>query len=261
MILIGERINGGFGEIAQAIKDKDKGPIQKWAKLQTDCGADFLDVNMGAVTRDPNDMAWMVETVQEVVDTAISIDSPRIEVVKKALQVCENERMINSTTAVAERLNALVPLAVEYDACLIGVASGDGGSPQDVGGRVENAAAIFAAAMDYGLDTQKLFLDPIAMPLKFMQEQAKNILEAIRQLTVLSDPPPHITLGLSNMASDTTQRSLINRIFLVMAMGAGLDAAICDVTDKKVMDAVATAELILNNEIYSDSYLDTYRMR
>ena len=261
MILIAERINGGFRDIAQAIKGKNKGPIQKWAKLQTEAGADFLDVNMGAVTRDPDDMAWMVETVQEVVDTPISIDSPRMEVVKRGLEVCENERMINSTTAVAERLNGLIPLAVEYDAFLIGVASGDGGSPQDVGRRVENAATIFAAAVDHGLDTQKLFLDPIAMPLKFMQEQAKNILEAIRQLTVLSDPPPHITLGLSNMASDTNQRNLINRIFLVMAMGAGLDAAICDVTDKKVMDAVATAELILNNEIYSDSYLDTYRMR
>jgi 5-methyltetrahydrofolate corrinoid/iron sulfur protein methyltransferase len=261
MILIGERINGGFRDIAQAIKDKEKGPIQSWAKLQTDCGADFLDVNMGAVTRDPDDMVWMVETVQEVVDTPIAIDSPRKDVLERALKVCKNERMINSTTAVEERLNSLIPLAVEYDACLIGVASGEGGSPQDVNKRVENAATIFAAAMDHGLEPQRLFLDPIAMPLKFMQEQAKNILEAIRQLTMLSDPPPHITLGLSNMASDAIQRSLIDRIFLVMAMGAGLDSAICDVTDKKLMDAVATAELILNNEIYSDSYLDTYRMR
>jgi 5-methyltetrahydrofolate corrinoid/iron sulfur protein methyltransferase len=260
MILIAERINGGFSEIAQAIKDKDKGPIQKWARLQTDCGADFLDVNMGTVTRDPGAMVWMVEAVQEVVDTPIVIDSPRSEVVKRALEVCENERMINSTTAVEERLNSLIPLAVEYDASLIGVTSGDGGSPQDVGRRLENAATIFTAAIDHGLKPQKLFLDPIAMPLKFMQEQAKNILEAIKQLTVLSDPPPHITLGLSNMASDAIQRSLINRTFLVMAICAGLDSAICDVTDKKLMNSVATAELIMNNEIYSDSYLDTYRM-
>lgn len=261
MILIGERINGGFKDIARAIKDKDKGPIQRWAKRQTEAGADFLDINMGTATRAADDMVWLVETVQEIVDTPLSIDSPRKDVLERALKACKNERMINSTTAVEERLNSVIPLAIEYDACLIGVASGKGGSPQDVGRRLENAATIFAAAMEQGLDTRKLFLDPIAMPLKFMQEQAKNILEAIRQLTMLSDPPPHITLGLSNMASDAIQRSLINRTFLVMAMGAGLDSAICDVTDKELVDAVATAELILNNEIYSDSYLDTYRMR
>lgn len=261
MILIGERINGGFKDIAKAIKEKDKEPVQLWAKKQTEAGADFLDLNMGAVSKDPNDMVWLVKTTQEVVDTGISIDSPRPEVVKKALEICENEPMINSTTAIEEKLNSLVPLAVEYDANLIGVTSGQGGSPQDVDGRVAHAATIFSACMEQGLDTQKLFLDPIAMPLKFMQEQAKNLLEAIRQLAMLSDPPPHISLGLSNISSDAKERSLINRTFLVMAMGAGLDAAICDVTDQKLMNSVATAELILNNEIYSDSYLDTYRMK
>lgn len=261
MILIGERINGGFKDISGAIEKKDKVPVQKWAKKQTEAGADFLDINMGTASKDPKDMVWLVEMVQEAVDTGISIDSPRPEDVEKALKICENEPMINSTTAIEDKLNSLVPLAVEYDANLIGVTSGKGGSPQDVDGRVAHAATIFSTCLDHGLDTQKLFLDPIAMPLKFMQEQAKNLLEAIKQLAMLADPPPHISLGLSNMSSDAKERSLINRTFLVMAMGAGLDAAICDVTDKKMMNQVATAELILNNEIYSDSYLDTFRMK
>ncbi len=261
MILIGERINGGFKDIARAIKEKDKGPVQRWAKMQTEAGADYLDINMGTASKDPDDMVWLVKTAQEAVDTGISIDSPRPEVVAEALEICDNEPMINSTTAAEEKLDSLVPLAVKYNANLIGVTSGKGGSPQDVDGRITNAATIFSACMEQGLDTQKLFLDPIAMPLKFMQDQATKVLEAIKQFSMLSDPPPHISLGLSNMSSDAKERSLINRTFLVMAMGAGLDAAICDVMDKKLMNAVATAELILNNEIYSDSYLDTYRMK
>jgi len=93
-----------------------------------------------------------------------------------------------------------------------------------------------------------------------MQEQASNLLEAISQLKNLSDPRPHLSLGLSNMSSEASERSLINRTFLVMAMASGLDAAICDVLDQKLINSVATAEMVLNNEIYSDSFVETYRM-
>ena len=41
----------------------------------------------------------------------------------------------------------------------------------------------------------------------------------------------------------------------------GLDAAILDPLDKELMDAVITAELIMNKHIYCDSYLDAYRKK
>jgi len=44
-----------------------------------------------------------------------------------------------------------------------------------------------------------------------------------------------------------------------MAMACGLDAAIVDSTDKALMDAMITADLLLNKNIYCDSYLDAYR--
>jgi 5-methyltetrahydrofolate corrinoid/iron sulfur protein methyltransferase len=99
------------------------------------------------------------------------------------------------------------------------------------------------------------------MPIKFMQEQAPHVLEAIGQYTLLSDPPPHISLGLSNIASKVTERGLIIRTFLVMAMARGLDAAICNVMDDEMIAAIATAELILNKEIYSDSYVRAFQAR
>jgi len=94
-----------------------------------------------------------------------------------------------------------------------------------------------------------------------MQEQAPFVLEAIEQYTNLSDPPPHISVGLSNIGSKTTERGRIVRTFLIMAMARGLDAAICNVCDEELVAAVATAELVLNKEIYSDSYVRAFRMR
>ena len=250
MILIGERINAGFKDIAAAIREKDPTAVEKWAVAQAEAGADYLDVNIGAASRDPADMAWLVEVVQKAVPTKISVDSTKVDAVEAGLKAIDGRGcLINSTTADPEKLEKLVPMAVEQ------------GSPQNVERRVENAAMIFMAAVEAGLPPERLFLDPILMPIKFMQEQAMCVLEAIEQFTHLSDPPPHISVGLSNIGNKVAERGRVIRTFLIMAMARGLDAAICDACDEELVAAVATAELVLNKEIYSDSYVRAFRMR
>ena len=86
------------------------------------------------------------------------------------------------------------------------------------------------------------------------------MLTAIQQLKMLSDPPPHLNLGLSNLSQNCSNRPLINRIYLAMAITAGLDAAIMDPLDKDLMDAMITTELLLEKMIYCDSFLDAHRM-
>ncbi len=262
MILIGERINAGFKDIGRAIRERAKGPIQEWARRQADCGADYLDLNIGAVSKDPRDMAWLVQVVQEAVPTPIAVDSTQPEVLRAGLEALDGRpALVNSTTAEEEKLRKIIPLAVEHGASLIGVVSDERGSPQDVARRVENAAMIFAAATEAGLTPDRIFLDPILMPIRFMQDQAPKVLEAIREFTLLSDPPPHISVGLSNICSGAKERGLLTRTFLVMALAVGLDTAICDVLDERLRAAVATAELILNREIYSDEYLKVWALR
>jgi len=266
MILIGERINGSFKDIAQAIKEKNKEPIREWAWKQTESGADYLDVNLGAVSKSPEDFAWLIQMVCEAVPTPLSIDCNKRDLMQAGLQTYREiapsrPLLINSTTAEDDKLIPFVEFAVQYDGGLIGVVMDECGSPQDVDRRVELGAKIFATASEAGLPADRIYLDPIVMPLKFMQDQACHVLEAIRQFTMISDPPPHISIGLSNASSKAEERALINRTFLVMAMTCGCDAAICNVMDQELVNAVATAELILNKEIYSDSYLKAHRKR
>jgi len=255
MIFIGERINTGFKDVKQAVLDKDPGPIQAWAKKQTEAGASYLDVNLGAVSSKPADMCWMIETVQQAVDTPVCVDTNKPAILAEAVKACRPGMLINSTTAAAEKLDSMMPIAAEHDASIIGVVMDETGTPKNADKRVENAGAILARAMELGIEPQRVFLDPIAMPLKFMQEQTKEVLEAVRQFLLFSDPPPHIVCGLSNISSGTTQKKLINRIFLAMAIGSGMDAAICDVLDTELVNAALTAELAMNREIYADSYV------
>ena len=99
------------------------------------------------------------------------------------------------------------------------------------------------------------------MPVNVAQSQMKDILESIHDFKIISDPAPKTVVGLSNVSQGTCQRSLVNKTFLIMAVGFGLDAAILDPLDKDLVDGAITSDLILNKHIYCDSYLDAYRKK
>ena len=113
--------------------------------------------------------------------------------------------------------------------------------------------------MEYDISPEQIFLDPIVMPLKYMQEQAQEILKAASQFTLFSDPPCHIVCGLSNVSNGTTQKKLINRVYVAMLIANGLDAVILNMLDTELVDTILTAELAMNKSIYADSYLEAFR--
>jgi len=262
MFIIGELINGMYKEIAQAIKEKDKNIIQKYALKQIAAGSDALDINCGPASRNPiSDIQWLIEAVQEVTDKPLALDSSKPQVIESGLKVIKNKAIINSTTADLEKLEILVPLAKKYNAKLIGLAISKNGIPQNKDQRLELAATMVAYCQEQGFPIEELYLDPVVLPVNVAQAQQKEILEAIHEFKIISTPSPKTIVGLSNVSQGTKQRSLINRTFLTMALAYGLDSAILDPLDKDLMDAVITAELILNKQIYCDSYLEAYRKK
>ena len=83
MLIIAERINASRKLIAQAISSKDTRFIQNEARAQEQAGADFIDVNAGTFVEDEIEkLKWVIETVQEVSDKPLCIDSPNPGVIK-----------------------------------------------------------------------------------------------------------------------------------------------------------------------------------
>ena len=262
MLVIGERINGMFKDVGKAIKEKDKNIIQNLAKSQVSSGAGMLDVNVGPASADPvSAMQWLVEVIQEVTDVPLALDSTKPKVIEEGLKLVKEKAMINSTIADKEKLDLLLPLAKQHGASIIGLTMSKKGVPRDRNQRSEFAALILTAAVEAGLSLEDLYLDPIILPVNVAQAQSLEVLEALRELKLLSNPPVKTVLGLSNVSQGTNHRSLINRTFLVMAQCAGLGAAIVDPLDKELMDSMTTAELLLNKNIYCDSYLDAHKAK
>ena len=270
MILIGERINGMFTDVKQAIADQDKKVIQDLAIKQTNAGASYLDVNVGTAASDQEGtMQWLVESIQEVCQTPLCLDSQKPDVIAAGLKVLDAEKnggMLNSTPlnkkSDEEVFDKYIDMAAQAGpkVAVITLTMDKNGVPQDTDTRVAIAAEIVQKAMEKGFDTQRLFIDPIILPVKVpnAQSQPGNILAAMEQIRYLCEPAPHMTIGLSNLSQGTTERSLINRIFLAMAISRGLDSAIVEVLDEQLMNVVATSEMLMDKQIYSDSFLKVY---
>jgi 5-methyltetrahydrofolate corrinoid/iron sulfur protein methyltransferase len=260
MIIIGELINGMYKNVGKAIVEKNKATIQKIAKDQVYAGADALDLNCGPVSKDQiSDMKWLIECVQAVTDRTLVIDSSKPKVIAEVIGVVKNKAIINSSTADKEKLEILVPLAKKYNCGLIALSIDKKGIPQNKEQRLELAANIIGFCLENDFPVNELFLDPVVMPVDCAQAQLEGILDAIREFKLLNDPAPKTVVGLSNISQAMLDRSLVNRTFLIMAQEAGLDAAIVDPLDDKLMDAMITAELILNRQIYCKGYLEAYR--
>ncbi|MFQ6106192.1 MAG: dihydropteroate synthase [Thermoplasmata archaeon] len=256
MIVISERINGLFKSVSKAIDNKDAEFLQNLARDQVAAGADVLDLNTGPGVDDPaGTMKWMVESVQDAVDVPLSIDTPNVQAMEAGITAAKDKVIINSTTAEAAKMEALFPLAQNYDSEMICLTLDEKGIPNDANSRAELAMVMVTKAMEFGISTDRLYLDPLVLPVGAAQDQGMKVLEALGMFKAIADPAPKTVVGLSNVSNNTKERPLLNRTYLVMLLAYGLDAAIMDPTDKDLMYAAKAAEILLNKRLYADDFL------
>ncbi len=246
MILIGESLHVISPRIRAALETRDKAVIQDVARKQAEAGATYIDLNIGPQKKaGPEIMDWVVKSVQEVTDLPLSLDSINTAAIEAGLKACKKKPLINSTDATEARMEALMPLTAKYKSYLIALTYAGGGLPTSADARIELAnEKILPMAEKFGVPQTDLFLDPLVLTINGNQDQAQETINAVRFFRQMSDPPLKSTCGLSNISNSAPKelRPLINRIFLVMMMGAGLDSAIADVFDTELMEAVRIVE-------------------
>ena len=259
MKLIGENIHIISKRTRTAIEEKDKDYIRNLAKKQTD--VDWIDLNIGPARKQQGTMRWLIDTVREVSDKPLSFDTTNLDEIKSALQYVgtPQKSLINSTNADDERLNPLSDITAEYGCCLIALTMDNkSGIPKEADLRLEMACKIIEKTTESGIDNSKIFIDPLVLPVCVDQSQALESLNSIRMFKEAFDPQVNTTIGLSNISNGSPKelRPLINRVYLTMASGCGLDSAIVDACDEELIRTVkmldsstpqnSTDELLLN---------------
>jgi 5-methyltetrahydrofolate corrinoid/iron sulfur protein methyltransferase len=246
MLIIGESIHIISPRVKEAIEARDAKYIQSLALKQVKAGAGILDLNIGPQRkRGAEIMPWMVETVQAVTDTPLSLDTTNVAAMEAGLQACKRPALLNSASADPARLDPVMDLAARYNASVIALTMGVDGIPSTADGRTAIAMeTLLPKADSLGIPSNHVYLDPLVLTVNGNQDVAQETVNAIRVFKQLADPPPMTTVGLSNISNSCPNefRSLINRTFLVMLMAAGLDSAIADPLDTKLMEYIRIVE-------------------
>ena len=262
MLVIGECIHVISDKVRKAIEGRDKAFIQDLALRQVEKGAHVLDLNIGPQKRTgPEVMTWMVETIQEITDVPLSLDTTNPAAIETGLKLSKKQAIINSTDATEERLSALMPLAARYKANIIALTLGKVGLPTSADARIELALNnIIPVAEEFGVPMGNIYFDPLVLTVNGNQDQAMETLNAVRFFKQMSDPPPKTTCGLSNVSNSCPPeiRPILNRIFLVMLLGAGLDSAIVDPLDDDLMEVVRVLDSRDASTAKGKLYLDIY---
>ncbi|MGQ9681341.1 MAG: dihydropteroate synthase [Anaerolineae bacterium] len=246
MFIIGENIHIIAPRVKEAINARDTQAIQEMALAQVRAGAACIDLNIGPQRKAGVEvMEWIVDAVQAVTDVPLSLDTTNLAAIEAGLKRCRAQAFINSTSAEAERLETVPPLAAQYNARLIALTMAKEGIPVAAEERVAIAMEkLIPRAMEVGIPMENLYIDPLVLTVAGTQEYVPNAIEAIRMFKQVMDPAPMTVVGLSNVSNSVPaeNRSLINRTYLVMLMAAGLDAAIADPLDRAQNEFIRIVE-------------------
>jgi 5-methyltetrahydrofolate corrinoid/iron sulfur protein methyltransferase len=247
MYAIGENIHIISPKVKTALQERDGGFFVDLARKQQAAGANALDLNLGPRKKDgPEVVEWLVDCMLEAVPgMTLSFDTTNLAAIETGLKRIGANAIVNSTSAEEERLANVPPLAAKYGAKLIALCMEKSGIPVSADARIGIAMEkLMPRAQEVGLPMGNLFIDPLILTVSGCQEYVPHAIETVRMLKMVADPPPMTVVGLSNVSNQVPHemRPLLNRVYLVMLMAVGLDAAILDPLDTELMGVIQAIE-------------------
>lgn len=260
-VMIGERINPtGRKQVLKALQENDFASVRSDALSQVEAGAKVLDVNAGVPGADEVALlSRVLREVMDVVDVPLAIDTANPEALAAALKIYDGKALINSTNGEEKSLQAVLPIAKEFGAAVIGLCMDDEGIPPTPQDRLAVADKIINRAVQIGIPIEDIVIDPLAMTLGADHNAGRITLEAIE--LIVDAFGVNITMGASNISFGLPDRKYVNATFMAMAIHAGLTCPITNPLVTEINTAVLAADLAMGRDEYGMGWIKAYRKR
>lgn len=257
MIIIGEKINGSIPSVAKAIAERNADWIRNLAKIQTEAGADYIDVCASVKDNEVEVLHWLIDLVQEVTDTPICIDSPDPGACVAAMAFCKKPGLINSVSMEGDKVDIIFPAIAEtkWECVALLCAKGIPSSAEE---RLEVFDQLMEKAKAYGIAPSRLHIDPLVEMLCTAEDGISMVIEVIKTVKERY-PSIHVTGAVSNISYNLPVRKVLNQAFLVLCMNAGMDSAVMDPTNRDMMGMLYATEAMLGLDEYCIEYIGAYR--
>jgi len=259
MIIVGELINASRKAISQAIEAQDEGAIATVAQNQFQAGAHYIDVNAGVfVDQEADFLKWLVRVVQKAVPIPCCIDSPNPAAIQAALEVHQGIPMINSISLEKERWDRLLPIVSGGGLKVVALCMSDAGMPETAGQRLAIADKLINGLVKNHVKLEDIHVDPLVQPVATNAIFGVEFLKTVEGI-MTGYPGVHTICGLSNISYGLPERKFLNQTFMTMAIAKGLDGAIVNPLDGRMMANIVAAEALAGRDDFCMNYLKAYR--
>ncbi len=263
MFLMGESINGTRKQVAEAIQARDEAFIQTLATDQVAAGAQLLDVNGGVAGGDEvEDMLWLIKTVRVVTDMQLMVDSASPDALDAGVRAVVDSGgsvpFINSISGEQSRIDAVLPLIKEFKCPVVGLCLADDGVPNTSEDRFAVAQQMYDLCVGAGLPAKDLWIDPLVLTVS-ADPNAALVTMGTLKLIKEKLPDASTTGGLSNVSFGLPNRPLLNRTFVSMCAGLGIDGIVVDVRNKAMMATIKAIEALRGEDNFCGGYLQAHR--
>ncbi|NLI53116.1 MAG: dihydropteroate synthase [Clostridiales bacterium] len=259
MLLIGEKLNGFIPSVGKAILARDETLLRDLAVRQEEAGADYLDVCAGGDSEaEAESLLWLARLAEDATSLPLCVDSPNPSVLAYVLPQLKREGIVNSVSMESGKIETLFPLIAETGWKVVALLCSNAGVPQSAKGRLDLFEQIFNAAKQYGIAESRLLIDPVVHTLSTDEDALKTFAACAREIRARS-ASIHVVSGLSNISFGLPARPLVNHAFLVLAMQAGMNAAIMDVLDREMVGLVHATNALLGEDEYCMDYITAFR--
>lgn len=238
-VIIGERINPtGKKKCKEALQNNDMQFIIDEADSQINSGAHILDVNVGLPGINEKEMMLQaVKSVQKIFNTPLQLDSSESDVLEYALRYYNGKALVNSVNGKQEVMDKVFPLIKHYGGAVVALCIDEDGISQTAEGRVKVAEKIIQEAAKYGIPIRDIFIDTLTLT---VSSEQKTSLETVKAIRILKEKfgkeGIQFVLGVSNISFGLPRRDIINSRFFMLALEAGLSAAIINPASIPMMD-------------------------
>jgi len=254
VVIIGESINPTRRKkLVSSLEERNFDYVLELASIQIKAFADVLDVNVGYPGVDDEKLLpETVKVLEDNFDIPLSLDCPNPKAIEAALKVSKGKCLINSVNGEEKSLNALLPVAKEYGAAIIGLVMDDNGITHDPEKRLAIAEKIIERALRTGLKREDIIIDPMAMA---VSADPVACLVTLKTTKLVHDRlGQNITMGVSNISFGLPGRDYLNSAFIAMAIGAGLTCPI--VNPEKITGIIRATDLVLGRDDFAMRYIE-----
>ena len=259
VVIIGECINPTRRKkLVSTLQDGNFEYVLELAQNQINAGADVLDVNVGFPGVD--DVKLLPETVLAIrsrFDIPLCLDSPNPKAIEAALKVAGGKCLINSVNGEEKSMNALLHIAKEFGAAIIGLTMDENGITHDPEKRLAIAEKILERAVKAGIKEEDVIIDPLAMAVSADSKACIVTLETIR--LIHQKLGLNITMGASNISFGLPGREDLNSSFISLAIANGLTCPIAN--PEKITQAVRATDLALGRDDFAVRFVEYFQSR